>query len=388
MTFIKDHKHARLYRRICSIALSIAAFFLLTQLVFAKSLHDPGEKTAVVFVYQRVGEDNTAQGNLSLEQFQEHMRELTTNGYSVLPLDDIIETLKTPEKELPKKTIALTFDGAYSATLNNVLPILQDARFPFTVFFSSDMAEGDTSGHMTWKEIRSLKKNKLVTLGLMPSAYTRLAGKSADENAALINKAISRFREELNSPATFMAYPYGEYSKALKKQIEGYSFKAVFGQQSGVLSETSDFLALPRFTMTDEFGDLDRFLLTANALPLHVTDLVPDDVIINENPPLIGFTLDPAYKDNSKLSCFVSGLGKVNLTRLGNNRIEIRLPAPLTDRHTRVNCTMPNDLITPGEPRQWRWFGVQLILPNIAEDDAETIDNAGSGESPGTPENQ
>lgn len=377
MMFLKDHKLPLLYRWICCLAVLVATF-MCTSAAQAdkKELAAVNNNTAVIFVYQRVGEDSVPQSSLSLEQFQEHMRELSVNGYSVLPLEKIVDLLKDPDKKLPKKTVALTFDGAYTTTLHNILPILEEAQFPFTVFFSSDMADGGTPGHMNWSDIKTLKKNKLATIGLLPATYARMTNKSADENTALINKAIARFRDNLETDALFLAYPYGEYSKELKKQVEQYKFKAIFGQQSGAISPDSDFMALPRFTMTNEFGDLDRFLLTANALPLNVTDVVPDDPVVTENPPLIGFTLDPSYKDTSKLSCFASGLGKVALTRLGNNRIEIRLPTPLTDRHTRINCTMPDSSIIPGEAQRWRWFGMLLILPNIKDDDTNGTDGS------------
>ena len=123
-------------------------------------------------------------------------------------------------------------------------------------------------------------------------------------------------------------------------------------------------------------------------MPLNTSDVVPDDAVIADNPPLIGFTLDTAYTDVSKLSCFASGIGKVELTHLENNRVEIRLPSALSDRHTRINCTMPDDVVTPGEPRRWRWFGMLLILPDAADDDENTIDNGNAADTSENPESQ
>lgn len=317
--------------------------------------------SAVIFVYQRVGEDSVPQGNLSLDQFKAHVGELKTDGYNVLPLPQIIDALKEGA-ELPQKTIAITFDGAWLSTLNNALPLLQEARLPFTVFFSSDLADGGNPGHMSWKEIRTLKKSRLATLGILPSSYVHMTDLGEAENAALINKAVARYREELKEDPKFFSYPYGEYSSAVRKQIAGYSFlSAAFGQQSGVAHASSDFLALPRFTMTDAYGDLDRFMLTANALPLPVSDVVPEDMVLTQNPPMIGFTVTSDIANLSRLSCFVSGVGKTELVRPGGNRIEIRLQAPFEDRSTRVNCTMPDDTVIPGQPENWRWFGMQLI---------------------------
>lgn len=346
----------------------------------------PEDKSAaVIFMYQRVGEDAVAQSNISIDQFQEHIDELKKGGYSVLPLVEIIDAVKNG-KPLPLKTVGITFEGAYQATLANAVPLLDDAQMPFTVFFSPDALDNGAPGHMTWKQLKELKDDDLANFGLLPSSYEHLVNQTPEQNAALINRAVARYREMMGGEPAFFAYPYGEISKALKKQVAGYKFKAAFGQQSGVVYSGSDYAALPRFTMTDDYGDFDHFTLTAHALPLPVSDLVPDDKDITVNPPLIGFTVTPEIHNLSKLACFASGMeGKLRLTRIDNNRVEIRPPQPFTDRRTRINCTLPNDTFTPGEAPSWRWFGMLLTLGSQEEDTTAPApdESNGSDESDG-----
>lgn len=324
--------------------------------------------SAVIFVYQRVGEENLPQSSISTEQFKEHIRELKTEGYTVLPLKTIIKALKTGEA-LPQRAVAITLEGGYKSTLQNAVPSLQQAGLPFTLFYASDMADNNQPSHMSWKELKALRKNKLADLGILPASYTQMAQRSAEQNAALVNRAISRYRAEFGEDPAFFSYPYGEYSAELRKQVAGYNFEAAFAQQSGVAYAQADFMSLPRFIMTDSFGDLERFMLTANALPLPVSDVIPDSMIVSENPPAIGFTITPEIKDIGKLSCFVSGIGKAEMVKPGGNRVEIRLDRMLEERRTRVNCTMPDDTIIPGQPQSWRWFGMQLVLADYADDE-------------------
>ncbi|MDP2206836.1 MAG: polysaccharide deacetylase family protein [Alphaproteobacteria bacterium] len=325
--------------------------------------------SAVIFVYQRVGEENLPQSSISTDQFQEHIRELKTEGYTVLPLRTIIKALKAGEA-LPQRAVAITFEGGYKSTLQNAVPLLQQAGLPFTLFYASDMADNNQPSHMSWKELKALRKNKLADLGILPASYAQMAQRPAEENAALINRAISRYRAEFGEDPAFFSYPYGEYSVELRKQLSGYNFEAAFGQQSGVAYGQADFMSLPRFIMTDSFGDIERFMLTANALPLPVGDVIPDSMIVSENPPAIGFTVTPEIKDIGKLSCFISGIGKADIVKPGGNRIEIRLDRMLEERRTRVNCTMPDDTVIPGQPQSWRWFGMQLVLADYADDEA------------------
>ncbi len=362
MLSIQQHKYSVLYSAILGLGL------LLGAPSFAATEAD--QSSAVIFVYQRIDEDSIPRSSISIEQFKEHIKEFKAGGYKVLPLNKIIDALKDGDT-LPAKTIGITFDGGYVSTLNNAVPLLDEAELPYTIFFSSDMADSASPTHMTWAQLKSLKKNKNATLGILPSAYAHMVGQTAPQNAAMINKALARYKEQFGEDPAFFSYPYGEYSAEVKKQLGAYSFKAVFASQSGVVHDKSDFLALPRFIMTDNFGDLERFRLTANALPLPVSDVMPEDMLLKENPPIIGFTVAPELS-LSKLSCFASGIGKLDVTKPGGGRAEIRLKGPLEDRRTRINCTLPDDTVIPGQPQSWRWFGLQLIVPDYGDDSEET----------------
>lgn len=359
MLSIQHHKCAALYSAILSLGLLLA-----TPAMGASLEADQG--SAVIFVYQRIGEDSIPRSSISIDQFKEHIKELQTGGYKVLQLPKIISAIKDGET-LPAKTVGITFDGGYLSTLNNAVPLLEEADLPYTIFFAADMVDAGSPSHMSWSQLKSLRKKPGATLGILPSAYAHMAGNSAAQNASLINKALGRYKDQFGAEAEFFAYPYGEYSAAVRKQLGTYAFKASFGTQSGVVHAKSDFTALPRFIMTDNFGDLDRFRLTANALPLPVSDVIPDDMLLKENQPIIGFTV-AADLPLSKLSCFASGLGKLDVTRPGGGRVEIRLKEPLQDRRTRINCTLPDDTVIPGQPASWRWFGMQLIAPDYGDE--------------------
>ena len=368
MLSIQKHKYSGLYRNLCGAVVGLGMLFSAP---FAHAGITADRSSAVVFLYQRIGEDSLPQSSISIDQFKEHIKELTTDGYTVLPLQDIIRALKDGDA-LPQKTVALTIEGAWISTLQNALPLLQEAGLPFTLFISTDNADGSQPNHLDWKQLKNLKKNKLVDLGIMPAAYVHMTAYSAAENAAFINRAVTAYKENMGEDARFFAYPYGEYSNEIRTQLSGYPFMAGFAQQSGVMHAESDFMALPRFIMTDIFGDIDRFRLTANALPLPVADIMPDDMVMADNPPMIGFTVSPEIKDLDRLSCFISGLGKTELVKPGGNRVEIRLDEPLVDRRTRVNCTIPDDTVIPGQPQSWRWFGMQLVNKEFMEEPGET----------------
>jgi hypothetical protein len=94
------------------------------------------------------------------------------------------------------------------------------------------------------------------------------------------------------------------------------------------------------------------------ALPLLVSNLQPDDMMLDDNPPEVSFTVDPLMGDLSQLACFATGIGRASVIDAGQRRVEVRLAAPLPPGRVRMNCTLP------AADGRWRWFGAQFTAPD------------------------
>jgi peptidoglycan/xylan/chitin deacetylase (PgdA/CDA1 family) len=318
----------------------------------------PEDKSkAVILAYFGVSDDAPPDISLSVETFKSHLAEIESGHYTVLPLPVILGKIAAGEPLAPR-TIAITFEGAYRSALQNAIPLLQEAHLPFTVFYASESLDNKSADFIDWADLKQLQADKGVTLGVLPSTYEHLAHKTDTEMLASLNKARQRHREELGIEADYLSYPYGEYSKALQTRAQSQGFKAALGLRSGALYQGENMYALPRFTMTERYGDLDRFRMVTTALPLPVEGLEPEDPYIKDGEWFTGFTLPEALaNDSASLSCFLSGLSAPQIQRLGR-RIEIRSSAPTLDiSRLRLNCTMNGPLNEDGI-EQTRWFGM------------------------------
>ncbi len=327
-------------------------------------------KSAVIFTYFAIGNDDTPSASITLEQFQQQMDELGNGLYKVVPLSKITEALAA-KKELPAHTIALTFDGADKSVIDIAYPILKEKNFPFTVFIPSDKISAGKPPFMSWDDLSILKKSKLAEFGFHPSTYSRLTGSSEAELKRQINSAISDIRENLGVNVSLFSYPFGEYDRTYKTILEKSGINAAFGQQSGVVYAGMDPFSLPRFTLTERFGDLERFIMTANALPFPVSDLSPDDPHLTTTTPSIGFTVPDAMTGTLKsLSCFSSTDEKPTIDIL-DNRVELRLNQPFNVERPRINCTLP--VTSPDGDMRWRWLGMlYTISPGLLEQPRNT----------------
>lgn len=311
--------------------------------------------SAVVFAYNRFGEDQSPNSSIRLDQFEAHIEELQDGDYTVLPLPDILEAVRTGNP-LPGRAVAITIDDATRQVYREAWPRLRAAGLPVTLFVATDPLDRGAPTHMSWAEVRQMA-NAGVTIGLVGATTMSLLGRGLNEASADIRRAADRVEAELGRRPTLLAWPQGEYSAALQDLAGTLGFTAAVGLQSGVVHAAADDKALPRFMMNEAYGGIDRFRLAANALPLPVADLTPEEPLLTVNPPPMGFTVVGEVGDLGRLACFAAGQGRMKLERIGDHRIEVRIADPFPPGRTRVNCTLP---VPDG---RWRWFGVQFVVP-------------------------
>lgn len=316
---------------------------------------------AVVLMYHRFGEDSLPSTSVRLEQFEAHLQELTSGRYQVMALPDILARLDAGET-LPAHAVAITIDDAALSVYREAWPRLKAQGLPFTIFVSTEPLDLNLPSYMSWQQLRELAADPLVTIGNHGHAHAHMAWLDPAEQRADIERAAARFREELGLSPSLFAYPYGEASLVLRQNVVEAGFAAAFGQHSGALGEMSDRFTLPRFPLNESYGDMERFRLVANALPLPVDGITPADMSIAggaANPPNFGFTVAEVLGKPSGLNCFASA-GDPEMMRL-DQRIELRFSGPLPAGRVRVNCTLR------AASGRWRWFGTQFVVADEAE---------------------
>lgn len=307
--------------------------------------------SAVVFMYHRFGEGEYPSTNITMEQFDQHVKELTSGPYTVMGVPQIISAL-ADGNGLPDRTIGITIDDAYRSVYEKAWPVFREHNLPFTVFVSTEQLDSGYANYMTWDMVRELSKAG-VTIGGHSQNHAHLPDFDIDRIKAELTNSAARFKEELGYVPDIFAYPYGEASDAVIAAVKEAGYRAAFGQQSGAMHTKSDFMYLPRFALNEHYGAMDRFNLAANSLPLVVSDVTPADYTLTRNPPAFGFTL---AESAPSMNCYPSE-GEPTMSRLGEERVEIRLDGPVSSGRWRINCT------AMGPDSRWRWFGMLYTVP-------------------------
>ena len=337
-----------------SFLLLIIPSFLYSQ------THENGEvlkaNYASFIMYHRFGDSRYPSTNIKKEQFLKHINELLNPKYNVINIERALLAINNI-KPVKDRSVVITIDDAYSSVYKYAWPIFKKYNLPFTLFVSTDVIDNKTPGYMSWEEIRTLRDHG-VTIGSQTKSHPhmfKLSKKNIKEELSFSNK---RFIDEIGSAPKIFAYPYGEYNLQVLDQVRLHGFVAAFGQHSGVAHKSLGLYELPRFAMNEKYGNMDRFLLAVNALPMPIFDLSPKNPVISRNPPSYGFTLSNKIEPKNAIRCFANNGLKAETKRLGRNRIEIRLNGPFLKGRGRINCTMA------GNENRWRWLGRQFIITN------------------------
>ncbi len=293
-----------------------------------------------------------------------------------MPVPDIVAAINAG-RDLPPRTIGITFDGGYASAMKNGAPILLRAGLPFTVFIAANDMDTDSAISLApWRTFKMMaKKHKaLVSFGILPALNTHMGALNDADIMTRLNTGRMIIKKHIKRHVTLAAYPFGVYDDTLHGAMQTQGFSGVFGAHSGAVHSDSDMFALPRFTMSENYSDLARFTLTANALPLPAADIEPA-FSYGADTGNIGFTLARGLRgentdantetdiNTARLSCFISGQAQPRVNILGTARVEIRPRRPITAARTRINCTILEHTQNADgvDQKRWRWFGMLLV---------------------------
>jgi len=230
---------------------------------------------------------------------------------------------------------------------------------PFVLFVST--REIGKHGYMTWNQIKEVDASNLVTVGNHSHSHEYLIDWKDDKIKYDLETSIKIFKKELGYSPIIFSYPFGEYSSNLKKIVQDLNFKYAFGQHSGVIDQTKDFLELPRFPINEKYGELKRFKSILSTLPFPYENITPEDryLEINENPPKVKIKFFEDLINIKNINCY-SNEGNIwrksDIKFLNENELLILLKDKFKSERGRINCSLWV------ESGKWRWLGIQYVI--------------------------
>jgi peptidoglycan/xylan/chitin deacetylase (PgdA/CDA1 family) len=151
-------------------------------------------------------------------QFEADLLALADAGFTFVSLDDCADWLSRA-RELPRRSVAVTFDDAYASVFSAALPLLSRLRVPATVFVIGNRIGGDNQWPGQWRSIPSmpladigqLKEAAAAGISLGSHSWSHAMLTSIDDEALLdeVDASANRLEDLLCLPIRHFAYPYG-----------------------------------------------------------------------------------------------------------------------------------------------------------------------------------
>lgn len=336
-------------------------------LLLSFSLNISADDHAVALLYHHVSNDTPPATSVSPATLERHLDFLEQNRFTVWPLGQILDYIEQG-KPLPENTVALTFDDAYRSVYSQAFPLLQRRGWPFTLFVNSAAIDRGYQPCMNWQQLAELAAAG-VEIGNHSHSHAHLVRRQGQESEQQwrnrvttdIRRAERRLRHELKVTTRLFAYPYGEYTPALKEIIADLGFWGI-AQQSGAIGSHSDPLAIPRFPMAAGHAGMQRFKISVQARPLPVRSAVatpkqsPDGDIQQ-----LEILVDTGNYRAGQLACYSASGKPIPMRRdpaAEGQRASLDLSTIGSPGRNKVNCTAP----ALNEKGVYYWYSYQWLV--------------------------
>ncbi|OFX05020.1 MAG: hypothetical protein A3E78_00800 [Alphaproteobacteria bacterium RIFCSPHIGHO2_12_FULL_63_12] len=193
--------------------------------------------------------------SIAPEIFRAQMEEIAAAGVDVVSLDEVACWV-AGQASFERRTVAITFDDAFSDFAGAAFPVLERLKFPATVFVPTAIVGGaenwigandNARKLMDWEEIGALARRG-VAFGSHTKSHADLTGLDGAE----LDEELSASRKELEArlarPAPHFAPPYGRSNEAVRSAIMRHYSLSV-GVRLDEARRSSPIGDLPRIEM-------------------------------------------------------------------------------------------------------------------------------------------
>ena len=313
-------------------------------------------KGIISLMYHRFEENKYPSTNIKMEIFLKHIEEINKSKIEFITYKKFKNVM---EEGIDKNYLLLTIDDGFSSFYQNAWPVLKKKKIPFIIFISTE-AVGN-HGYMDWKQIKEIASSELVTIGNHSHTHEYLIDWNDNKIKSDIETSIKIFKNELGYSPNIIAYPFGEYSTNFKKIVSALNFEFAFGQHSGVIDQTKNYLELPRFPINEKYGELKRFKSLLKTLPFPYKKISPENRYIQkeQNPPKVKIEFFENLFSLNDINCY-SNEGnvwkKAEINFIKSNELLILLKEKFKSERGRINCSLRD------KSGNWRWLGIQYII--------------------------
>ncbi len=191
-----------------------------------------GYQLVTILTYHDIREKPRSPMQITPEAFEEQMAYLKNSDFQVITLEDFFEFINL-KHGLPEKSVVITFDDGWRAVYTKAYPILKKYGLPATVFIYTDFISPYNRGALNWKILKEMSDNGIDVQVHSKTHGMGIPWKKRGETDADFRKRLEQelllpkklIKQHLGKDPKYIAYPYGQFSRALIKAARSYGYE-------------------------------------------------------------------------------------------------------------------------------------------------------------------
>jgi peptidoglycan/xylan/chitin deacetylase (PgdA/CDA1 family) len=191
-----------------------------------------GYQLVPVLCYHNLAPQSKGRMILSAKVFEDQMRYLKSQGYRVINLKEFVEFVSL-KRQLPRRSVLLTFDDGYRSFLQYAAPVLKELGFTATLFVYTDYV-GAGGNAFTWADLKKLQQDGFDVQAHSKSHgdMVRASGEGASEYDKRLEAELAQpralFQKNLGFVPEILAYPYGRQDDAVVRRTKERGYTTAF----------------------------------------------------------------------------------------------------------------------------------------------------------------
>lgn len=191
--------------------------------------------TVPVLVYHVLNPTVPSSMTITPERFETQVKWLKDNGYTVIPLKQLVSYLQGNNVTLPAKPVVITADDGWESDYTYMYPIARKYNIPVTLFiYPGAISEGKHA--LTWDQVKELMKTGLFDIQAHtfthPNFKQEKKHMSPDAYAKFVHKELFDSKKTLESKLgikiDYLAWPFGIYDSYLEQQAANAGYTMAF----------------------------------------------------------------------------------------------------------------------------------------------------------------
>ena len=258
----------------------IFRFFLVTVLLhtLALSASCADSFRVPILLYHRLGPTVADGMTITTTVFESHMKYLHDNGYTVIPLRQLVDHYRGKAPAPKPKSVVIVEDDAHKSVYSVMLPVIRKYGYPVTVF-TYPSAISNAKYAMTWDQLRELKKTGLFDVQShtywhpnFKKERKKLSGPALDQLVMTqLRKSKAKLQIELGGNVDMLAWPFGIYDDYLIAKASEAGYVATFTIDRRHATSSDPIMKLPRYLLVNaDSGKAFVQLLEGNAVKRNV----------------------------------------------------------------------------------------------------------------------